>query len=34
MPRSGGILFWGILAVVVIGLLAVIARLLPKSATE
>lgn len=30
LPASGGILFWGILAVVVIGLLAVISRLLPK----
>ncbi len=30
-PGSGGALFWGILAVVVIGLLAVISRLLPKS---
>lgn len=30
-PGSGGIVFWGILAVVVVGLLAVIARLLPKS---
>jgi hypothetical protein len=29
---TGGILFWGILAVVVIGLLAVISRLLPKTA--
>lgn len=31
LPGSGGVLFWGILAVVVIGLLFVIARLLPKS---
>jgi len=30
-PRTGGILFWGILAVVMIGLLVVIARLLPKT---
>ena len=29
-PGSGGFLFWGILAVVVVGLLVVIARLLPK----
>ncbi len=29
-PGSGGIIFWGILAVVVVGLLFVIARLLPK----
>jgi hypothetical protein len=28
---SGGIIFWGILAVVVVGLLAVISQLLPKS---
>lgn len=33
-PGAGGVLFWGILAVVVIGLLVVIARLLPKTATE
>jgi hypothetical protein len=32
-PGSGGIIFWGILAVVVVGLLFVIARLLPKSST-
>ncbi len=30
-PGKGGVLFWGILAVVVIGLLVIIARLLPKS---
>lgn len=30
-PGSGGILFWGILAVVVVGLLAIIVRLLPKA---
>jgi hypothetical protein len=30
-PGQGGILFWGILAVVVIGLLVIISRLLPKS---
>jgi hypothetical protein len=30
-PRTGGILFWGILAVVVIGLLGIISRLLPKA---
>jgi hypothetical protein len=30
VPGHGGIIFWGILAVVVIGLLAVISRLLPK----
>jgi len=30
-PGTGGILFWGILAVVVIGLLVIISRLLPKS---
>ena len=30
-PGKGGLLFWGILAVVVVGLLWVIARLLPKS---
>lgn len=30
-PGSGGILFWGILAVVVVGLLAIISRLLPKA---
>jgi hypothetical protein len=29
-PGKGGILFWGILAVVVIGLLVIISRLLPK----
>ena len=29
-PGQGGILFWGILAVVVIGLLVIISRLLPK----
>jgi hypothetical protein len=31
LPGTGGVLFWGILAVVVVGLLFVIARLLPKS---
>ncbi len=31
MPGQGGLLFWGILAVVVVGLLVVISRLLPKS---
>jgi hypothetical protein len=30
-PATGGILFWGILAVVVVGLLAIISRLLPKA---
>jgi hypothetical protein len=30
-PATGGVLFWGILAVVVIGLLATISRLLPKT---
>jgi hypothetical protein len=29
-PGTGGIVFWGILAVVVIGLLVIISRLLPK----
>ena len=29
-PGKGGILFWGILAVVVVGLLVIISRLLPK----
>ena len=29
-PGKGGLVFWGILAVVVVGLLAVISRLLPK----
>ncbi|MGA2853872.1 MAG: DUF3999 family protein [Verrucomicrobiota bacterium] len=32
-PGTGGIVFWGILAVVVIGLLVIISRLLPKSQT-
>ena len=32
-PGSGGIVFWGILAVVVVGLLVVITRLLPKAQT-
>ncbi|MDD5141315.1 MAG: DUF3999 family protein [Verrucomicrobiales bacterium] len=32
-PGSGGIVFWGILAVVVVGLLVVIMRLLPKAQT-
>ncbi len=32
MPGSGGIIFWGILAVVVAGLLLIISRLLPKAA--
>ncbi len=31
MPRQGGVLFWGILAVVVVVLLLIISRLLPKS---
>lgn len=31
--RSGGLLFWGILALVVVALLIIIARLLPKSTT-
>jgi hypothetical protein len=31
-PGRGGVLFWGILAVVVIGLLIVISKLLPKTA--
>ena len=30
VPGKGGIIFWGILAVVVVGLLSVISRLLPK----
>jgi hypothetical protein len=30
-PGSGGFVFWGILAVVVVGLLVIIARLLPKT---
>jgi hypothetical protein len=30
-PGSGGIVFWGILAVVVVGLLVIITRLLPKA---
>jgi len=30
-PGQGGIVFWGILAVVVVGLLAIISRLLPKT---
>jgi hypothetical protein len=30
-PGQGGVLFWGILAVVVIGLLVIISRLLPKT---
>ena len=30
-PGQGGVLFWGILAVVVVGLLVIIARLLPKA---
>jgi hypothetical protein len=30
-PGTGGILFWGILAVVVIGLLVIVSRLLPKT---
>jgi len=29
-PGSGGVVFWGILAVVVVGLLVIISRLLPK----
>ena len=33
VPGKGGIVFWGILAVVVIGLLIIISRLLPKSST-
>jgi hypothetical protein len=32
-PGKGGVLFWGILAVVVIGLLVIISRLLPKSSS-
>jgi Protein of unknown function (DUF3999) len=32
-PGTGGILFWGILAVVVIGLLVIISKLLPKTQT-
>ena len=31
-PGKGGVVFWGILAVVVVGLLFVISRLLPKAA--
>jgi hypothetical protein len=30
-PGSGGVVFWGILAVVVVGLLVIISRLLPKT---
>lgn len=33
VPGKGGIVFWGILAVVVVGLLIIISRLLPKSQT-
>ena len=32
-PGSGGFIFWGMLAVVVVGLLVIISRLLPKSST-
>jgi hypothetical protein len=32
-PGKGGVVFWGILALVVVGLLVVISRLLPKSQT-
>ena len=31
MPGQGGVLFWGILAVVVVVLLVIISRLLPNS---
>jgi hypothetical protein len=34
LPGANGVLFWGILAVVVMGLLFVMARLLPKSSIE
>jgi len=34
VPGKGGVIFWGILAVVVVVLLVVIARLLPKSQTS
>jgi hypothetical protein len=34
VPGKGGILFWGILAVVVVVLLALISRLLPKKQTD
>lgn len=33
-PGKGGVVFWGILALVVVGLLVVISRLLPKSSPE
>jgi len=33
-PGKGGLVFWGILALVVVGLLVVISRLLPKSSPE
>ena len=31
LPGTGGVVFWGILAVVVVGLLVIISRLLPKA---
>jgi hypothetical protein len=34
LPGQGGLVFWGILAVVVAGLLVIISRLLPKSPSE
>lgn len=34
VPGRGGIIFWGILAVVVIGLLTIISRLLPKTSAS
>jgi hypothetical protein len=34
VPGKGGIVFWGILAVVVVVLLVIISRLLPKSQTS
>jgi len=33
VPGRGGIVFWGVLAVVVVGLLVIISRLLPKSSS-
>jgi hypothetical protein len=33
-PGTGGVIFWGVLALVVIGLLLIISRLLPKSGLE
>ena len=34
VPGKGGVIFWGILAVVVVVLLVIVARLLPKSQTS